>query len=229
MLVDMAVKLGGHVPRVLARYRAAAPRDLPVHREGRGHYGIQIDTFLPQPEAVQALVHKKGLFSFYRGRPQRVLRHPQGRAADARARASPRVGHRPAEGSEPGHPQRMFPSIQLDPTFGRPIGRSSSSTRSAPGPRSRCGRYIRDDDGALQHAARSRLRFDRLRALHAPRAPRAARTRGALVVGREHEEGVRPSPRQREVTTAPGPQCDADQSVLAPLSTAGTGRMPRSM
>ena len=32
----------------------------------RGHYGIQIDTFFPHSEAVQAMVHEKGLFSFYR-------------------------------------------------------------------------------------------------------------------------------------------------------------------
>ena len=32
----------------------------------REHYGIAIETFFPQPEAVQKLVREKGLFSFYK-------------------------------------------------------------------------------------------------------------------------------------------------------------------
>jgi phosphoadenosine phosphosulfate reductase len=31
----------------------------------RSHYGIPVEAFFPQPEAVQDLVRKKGLFSFY--------------------------------------------------------------------------------------------------------------------------------------------------------------------
>ncbi len=56
----------------------------------REHYGIEIEAFFPRPEAVQELVRKKGLFSFYRDGHQECCGirkvEPLGRAlAGARA------------------------------------------------------------------------------------------------------------------------------------------------
>ena len=66
VLVDLAVKVGGKV-RVFSldtgRLHAETYRFLDEVRE---HYGIPIEVFFPQPEAVEKLVREKGLFSFYR-------------------------------------------------------------------------------------------------------------------------------------------------------------------
>jgi phosphoadenosine phosphosulfate reductase len=66
VLVDMAAKLGGRC-RVFTldtgRLHAETYQYLDVVRQ---RYGIPIEVFLPQPEAVEKLVRDKGLFSFYR-------------------------------------------------------------------------------------------------------------------------------------------------------------------
>jgi phosphoadenosine phosphosulfate reductase len=66
VLVDMAVKAGG-------RFRVFSLDTGRLHAETyqfvervREHYGIPIEVFLPQPEAVERLVREKGLYSFYR-------------------------------------------------------------------------------------------------------------------------------------------------------------------
>lgn len=65
VLIDMAAKLG-------ARFRVFSLDTGRLHPETyqflekvRTHYGITIETYVPQPDAVQALVRAKGLFSFY--------------------------------------------------------------------------------------------------------------------------------------------------------------------
>ncbi len=66
ILVDMAVKAGG-------RFRVFSLDTGRLHAETyqylervREHYGISVEVFFPQPEAVERLVREKGLYSFYR-------------------------------------------------------------------------------------------------------------------------------------------------------------------
>jgi phosphoadenosine phosphosulfate reductase len=123
VLVDMAVKLGG-------TFRVFSLDTGRLHAETyqfiekvRSHYGVQIDTFFPQPEAVQALVHEKGLFSFYRDGHKECCGirkvEPLTRALES-SRAwvtGQRKDQSPGTRSE-------VPVVQLDPTFGsvdRPI------------------------------------------------------------------------------------------------------------
>ena len=161
VLVDMAAKLGGHVPGLLAGHRAPASGDLPVHREGARPLRHPDRHLLPATGSRPGAGAREGTVLLLPGRPQGMLRHPQGRAADARARVLAGVGHRPAQGSESRALAAMYPSSSSIRRSGRPIGRSSSSTRSARGPRSRCGITFATS-GPVQHAARSRLRLDRL-------------------------------------------------------------------
>ena len=65
-LIDMASKIGG-------KFRVFTLDTGRLHTETcqfiekvREHYGINIEAFFPQPEAVEKLVREKGLFSFYR-------------------------------------------------------------------------------------------------------------------------------------------------------------------
>jgi phosphoadenosine phosphosulfate reductase len=66
VLVDMAAKLGGRC-RIFTldtgRLHAETHQYLDVVRE---RYGIPIEVYFPQAEAVEKLVREKGLFSFYR-------------------------------------------------------------------------------------------------------------------------------------------------------------------
>src|SRR5215207_9627956 len=66
VLIDMAAKAGGPF-RVFSldtgRLHAETYGFLQRVRE---HYGVAVEVFFPQPEAVQKLVREKGLFSFYK-------------------------------------------------------------------------------------------------------------------------------------------------------------------
>jgi phosphoadenosine phosphosulfate reductase len=65
VLIDMAIKL--RMPfRVFSLDTGRLhPETYQVLEKVRTHYGIEIETYLPQPDAVQTLVRAKGLFSFY--------------------------------------------------------------------------------------------------------------------------------------------------------------------
>lgn len=65
VLIDMAVKSG--VPfRIFSLDTGRLhPETYQFLEKVRTHYGITIETFAPQAEAVQLLVRDKGLFSFY--------------------------------------------------------------------------------------------------------------------------------------------------------------------
>jgi phosphoadenosine phosphosulfate reductase len=89
----------------------------------RDHYGIEIEAYFPQPDAVQALVREKGLFSFYRDGHQECCGirkvEPLRRALDG-MRASitgQRQDQSPAT-------RGLLPVVQEDPAFitnGRPL------------------------------------------------------------------------------------------------------------
>ncbi len=65
VLIDMAVKLGKPFSVFCLDTGRLHPETYQFIEKVRTHYGIQVDTVLPQPESVQRLVREKGLFSFY--------------------------------------------------------------------------------------------------------------------------------------------------------------------
>ena len=174
-------------PRVHPRHRPPASRDLhPVRggpREVRHRRGVR--------DAGRR--DRRGAADRARSEPDvplaraahALLPDPQGRPAEAEADHARRVDRRPParavrepaqhrEGGDRPRPRRhreAEPPRRLDrrPGLGlRPCER-----------------------GPLPRAVRRRLRVDRLRAVHPRRAPGRVRARRALVVGGEHEQGVR--------------------------------------
>ena len=65
VLIDMAVKLGAPFTVFSLDTGRLHPETYQFIEKVRTHYGISIETVLPQAEAVQQLVRAKGLFSFY--------------------------------------------------------------------------------------------------------------------------------------------------------------------
>jgi phosphoadenosine phosphosulfate reductase len=65
VLIDMAVKTGLPFSVFSLDTGRLHPETYQFIEKVRTHYGITIDTLLPNAEAVQQLVHAKGLFSFY--------------------------------------------------------------------------------------------------------------------------------------------------------------------
>jgi phosphoadenosine phosphosulfate reductase len=119
VLVDMAVKLGATFRVFSLDTGRLHPETYQFIEKVRDHYGIKIDTFFPQPEAVQSLVHEKGLFSFYRDGHKECCGirkvEPLTRALDgSRAWVT---GQR--KDQSPGT-RSDVPVVQLDPTFGTP-------------------------------------------------------------------------------------------------------------
>jgi phosphoadenosine phosphosulfate reductase len=119
VLVDMAVKLGATFRVFSLDTGRLHPETYRFLEKVRDHYRIEIDTFFPQPEAVQSLVHEKGLFSFYRDGHKECCGirkvEPLTRALDG-SRAwvtGQRKDQSPGTRSE-------VPVVQLDPTFGSP-------------------------------------------------------------------------------------------------------------
>jgi phosphoadenosine phosphosulfate reductase len=117
VLVDMAVKLGATFRVFSLDTGRLHPETYQFIEKVREHYRIRIDTFFPQPEAVQSLVHEKGLFSFYRDGHKECCGirkvEPLTRALDgSRAWVT---GQR--KDQSPGT-RSDVPVVQLDPTFG---------------------------------------------------------------------------------------------------------------
>lgn len=119
VLVDMAVKLGGTFRVFSLDTGRLPPETYQFLEKVRTHYGVTIDTYTPQAEAVQALVRQKGLFSFYVDGHQECCGirkvEPLVRAlAPLRAWVT---GQR--QDQSPGT-RADVPVIQLDRTFGTP-------------------------------------------------------------------------------------------------------------
>ena len=66
VLIDMASKIGGTFQAFSLDTGRLHSETYQFIEKVRDHYGIAVETFFPQPEAVQKLVREKGLFSFYR-------------------------------------------------------------------------------------------------------------------------------------------------------------------
>jgi phosphoadenosine phosphosulfate reductase len=65
VLIDMATKIGTPFTVFSLDTGRLPPETYRFLEKVRSHYGVAIETVFPQPEAVQALVREKGLFSFY--------------------------------------------------------------------------------------------------------------------------------------------------------------------
>src|SRR5262245_36006785 len=66
VLVDMAAKTGGKFRVFSLDTGRLHPETYQFLEKVREHYRIPVETFFPQPEAVEKLVREKGLFSFYK-------------------------------------------------------------------------------------------------------------------------------------------------------------------
>jgi len=65
VLIDMAAKLGAPFRVFSLDTGRLHPETYQFLEKVRTHYGVPVEVFAPQAEAVQALVRAKGLFSFY--------------------------------------------------------------------------------------------------------------------------------------------------------------------
>src|SRR5437867_2255455 len=207
------------VPGVLARYRAAAPRDVSVPGEGPRALPHPRRGLLPAARGGGEAGAREGAVLLLQGWSQGVLRHPEGGAAGARAPSPEGVGDGPAPGPEPRHAGRGA----------RRPARSVLRVARAPARQVQPARELVVEAGvglhprargALQRSTRARLLLDRLRAVHAADQPRAARARGALVVGGGDAQGVRPARRQR---AAPALKREKP-SEASPSEARGPGR-----
>lgn len=66
VLIDMAARVGRPFRVITLDTGRLHPETYRFIDRVREHYDIAIEAYFPQPEAVQALVREKGLFSFYR-------------------------------------------------------------------------------------------------------------------------------------------------------------------
>jgi len=119
VLVDMASRAGGAFRVFSLDTGRLHPETYQFLEKVRERYGVAVETFFPQPEAVQKLVQEKGLFSFYKdGHKEccgvrkveplvRALKPLRGWVTGQRKDQSPGT-------------RADVPVIQLDPTFGAP-------------------------------------------------------------------------------------------------------------
>jgi phosphoadenosine phosphosulfate reductase len=119
VLVDMAAKAGGRFRVFSLDTGRLHPETYQFLDRVRERYGIAVEVFFPQPEAVEKLVRTKGLFSFYTdGHKEccgvrkveplvRALRPLRGWVTGQRRDQSPGT-------------RAEIPVVQIDPTFGSP-------------------------------------------------------------------------------------------------------------
>ena len=119
VLVDVAAKIGG-------RFRVFSLDTGRLHPETyqfldtiRERYGLAVETFFPQPQAVQRLVLEKGLFSFYRDGHKECcgIRKVEPLVRALKPLRSWVTGQR--RDQSPGT-RADVPVVQVDPTFGSP-------------------------------------------------------------------------------------------------------------
>jgi len=119
VLVDMACAIGGKF-RVFSLDTARLhPETYQFLEKVRERYGIPIEVFFPQPEAVQKLVREKGLFSFYKDGHKECcgVRKVEPLVRALKPLAAWITGQR--KDQSPGT-RAEVPVVQLDPTFGSP-------------------------------------------------------------------------------------------------------------
>lgn len=119
VLVDMATKVGGSFQVFSLDTGRLHPETYQFLEKVREHYGVPIDTYFPYPEAVQKLVHEKGLYSFLKDGHKECCNV---RKVEPLVRALKPLdawitGQR--KDQSPGT-RAEVPVVQLDPTFGSP-------------------------------------------------------------------------------------------------------------
>jgi len=145
VLIDMAAQLGGEF-RVFSldtgRLHAETYKFLQRVRE---HYGIPVEVFFPQPEAVEKLVREKGLFSFYQDGHKECcsIRKVEPLVRALRPLAAWMTGQR--RDQSPGT-RAEIPVIQMDPTFSSPERPLIKLNPLANWTSQQVWRYIRDHD-----------------------------------------------------------------------------------
>jgi phosphoadenosine phosphosulfate reductase len=119
VLVDMAKKAGGRFAVFSLDTGRLHPETYQFLDKVRSHYEIPVDTFFPHPEAVQKLVHEKGLFSFYRDGHKECcgVRKVEPLVRALKPLKAWITGQR--KDQSPGT-RAEVPVVQLDPTFGSP-------------------------------------------------------------------------------------------------------------
>lgn len=118
VLIDLASKLGG-------RFTVFSLDTGRLHAETyqfldrvRDQYGIPVQIYFPQPDAVQALVREKGLFSFYRDGHKECCNI---RKVEPLTRAlQPYRAWMTGQRKDQSPTRTEVPVIQLDRTFGTP-------------------------------------------------------------------------------------------------------------
>lgn len=118
-LIDMAAKAGGTF-RVFSldtgRLHAETYQFLDRVRE---RYGVPVEVFFPQPEAVERLVRAKGLFSFYRDGHKECCGIRKVEPL-VRALATTRAWMTGQRKDQSPGTRAEIPVVQLDTTFGSP-------------------------------------------------------------------------------------------------------------
>jgi phosphoadenosine phosphosulfate reductase len=119
VLVDMAAKIGGKFRVFSLDTGRLHPETYQFLEKVRDHYKIPVETFFPQPEAVQKLVQEKGLFSFYRDGHKECcgIRKVEPLVRALKPLKAWITGQR--RDQSPGT-RAEVPVVQLDPTFGSP-------------------------------------------------------------------------------------------------------------
>lgn len=119
VLVDLAAKAGGKFRVFSLDTGRLHPETYQFLERVRDHYRIPIETFFPQPEAVEKLVREKGLFSFYKDGHKECcgVRKVEPLVRALKPLAAWVTGQR--KDQSPGT-RAEIPVVQVDPTFGSP-------------------------------------------------------------------------------------------------------------
>jgi phosphoadenosine phosphosulfate reductase len=117
VLVDMASKIGGTFRVFSLDTGRLHPETYQFLDKVRSHYGIEVEAFFPQADAVQTLVREKGLFSFYRDGHKECcgIRKVEPLVRALKGRSAWVTGQR--QDQSPGT-RANVPVIQVDPSFG---------------------------------------------------------------------------------------------------------------
>jgi phosphoadenosine phosphosulfate reductase len=117
VLVDMASKAGGKFRVFSLDTGRLHPETYQFLETVRERYGVPIDTYFPEPEAVQKLVREKGLFSFFKDGHKECcgVRKVEPLTRALKSLSAWVTGQR--RDQSPGT-RAEVPVIQVDPTFG---------------------------------------------------------------------------------------------------------------
>ena len=119
VLVDLAAKAGGKFRVFSLDTGRLHPETYQFLDRVREHYRIPVETFFPQPDAVEKLVREKGLFSFYKDGHKECcgVRKVEPLVRALKPLKAWITGQR--RDQSPGT-RAEVPVVQIDPTFGAP-------------------------------------------------------------------------------------------------------------